>query len=67
MIDYQVRLNELSLLEKKYTELRDKNKDNHEEYHKWWTKLSTVEAEMRVINGILSKEQDKCENSHSLQ
>ena len=61
MIDYQVRLNELSLLEKKYTELRDKNKDNHEEYHKWWTKLSTVEAEMRVLKHLLKETQ--CKNS----
>ena len=55
MTDYQVRLNELYLLEKKYTELRDKNKDNHEEYHKWWTKLSTVEAEMRVLRHLLKE------------
>lgn len=57
MTDYQARLNELSLLEKKYTELRDSNKDNHEEYHKWWTKLSTVEAEMRVLRHLMKEAQ----------
>ena len=57
MTDYQARLNELSLLEKKYTELRDNNKDNHEEYHKWWTKLSTVEAEMRVLRHLMKEAQ----------
>lgn len=44
------RHDELVLLINNAKALRDANLDNRDLYHKYWTELSLLEAELRIVN-----------------